>query len=221
MIVKSFGCSFVYGSELADDTCPQPGSKPSRLTWPCILANKLSYNYQCYAVPASGNLRIADRVLTELATSTDSLFVIKWSWIDRFDWTSPHNEWRSITPASATNEANFYYKHIHSQYRDKLTTLIQVKTVIDALARKQQPFIMTYVDSLMFETEWHCSPAIAAIQAEVRPYMFEFEEQTFLEWAKRKKFKFGANMHPLEDAHCAAAEYVGSKLSTITNRGIK
>ena len=63
MMLKSFGCSFIYGSDLSDDGKGFPLASPSKLSWPSLLAQSLNYTYECYARPGSGNLRILEKVL--------------------------------------------------------------------------------------------------------------------------------------------------------------
>ena len=45
MDVKSFGCSFIFGSELSDDGYGGPYATPSQLTWPAHLARHLGHGY--------------------------------------------------------------------------------------------------------------------------------------------------------------------------------
>ena len=64
MKLKSFGCSYIFGSELSDDLLPPSPTKPaSQLTWPALLAQRFDLPYECYALPATGNLRILDQLL--------------------------------------------------------------------------------------------------------------------------------------------------------------
>ena len=137
MDIKSFGCSFIFGSELAD----QFESTPSRSTWPALLANHLNVGYQSYARPGIGNLQIAEQILNHLSPA---LYIIGWTWIDRFDYAdSKSAQWHTILPVDTDPIAHHYYRDLHSQYRDKLTTLMNIKLVIDTLKQKDYPFIMT------------------------------------------------------------------------------
>lgn len=209
MKLKSFGCSFIFGSELADDGRDGPYATPSQLTWPALYAKKLGHGYQCYARPGSGNLQIAERCLSQLACNEYALYVIGWTWIDRFDYTNPLNDqWKTIMPIDTDSAAQYYYKNLHSQYRDKLTTLINIKLVIDTLIQKDYPFIMTYMDDLIFETEWHCTPAIMDLQNYIRPHMTTFDQMSFLEWSRDQGYEISDSWHPLELAHSAAAKYM-------------
>jgi len=213
MNLKSFGCSFVFGSDLADAVAiPGQAIVPSRYTWPAHLAQTLEYNYQCYARPGSGNLQIAERILSHITNET-SLFVIGWTWIDRFDYWGdeyqwPDIKWKTIMPVDTNELAKTYYRDLHSQYRDKLTTLMTIKLVIDTLKQNGQKFIMTYIDDLIFETEWHTTPVITDLQNYIKPYMTTFDGKTFLDWSRTNNYAISTTFHPLEAAHKSAADLV-------------
>jgi len=204
MQLKSFGCSFVYGSDLADING----------AWPALLATQLGYDYKCCARPGSGNLQIAERVLNQIADGNNSdLFVVGWTWIDRFDYINVNDtwggtQWSTIMPVDTTNLAKTYYQTLHAEYRDKLTTLMSIRLVIDTLKQKGIPFIMTYMDDLIFDQRWHVTPAVIDLQTYIRPYMTTFDDQTFLEWSRANNYSISATLHPLEQAHQAAADYV-------------
>jgi hypothetical protein len=209
MKVKSFGCSFIFGCELADDGRDGPYATPSKFTWPALVAKNLNYQYECYARPGAGNLRIAEQVLNQAALGDNDLFVIGWTWIDRFDYTNPTDDtWATIMPIDETVQAKFYYKDLHSQYRDKLSTLLNMRVAIDTLQQQNIPFIMTYMDELIFETKWHTSPAVIALQNHIRPHMTQFEGKSFLDWSRSYNYPISDMWHPLEAAHKAAADYI-------------
>ena len=216
MNLKSFGCSFIYGSELSDEDGDVPGqgrTHYSRLTWPAHLAQHLTYNYLCYARPGAGNLQIAERVLTHLATNEPALFVINWTFIDRFDYIQLNNPlklvdpaWATLMPVDTTDIAGMYYKNLHSETRDKLTTLMSVRLVIDTLKQKNCPFIMTYMDELMFDRQWNTTPAITDLQDYINPHMTTFDGMNFQQWSKKNGHAITNIGHPLESAHAAAGE---------------
>jgi hypothetical protein len=211
MKLKSFGCSFIWGSDLPDDGRNLPRATASRLTWPALLAQDLGYEYECYARPGAGNLQITERLLNQICKDEHSLFVIGWTWIDRFDYNQDKtHHWKTIMPIDTDHRATVYYRDLHSQYRDKLTTLINIKLAIDTLKQKNCPFIMTYMDELIFETEWHATPSILFLQDYVRPYMTKFNGLTFLDWSKKNNFEISPTLHPLEPAHQAGFELIKS-----------
>ena len=218
MNLKSFGCSLVFGSELADDGRDLTIPTPSNFTWPAHLARHLNYDYQCYARPGSGNLQIAERVLSHATDVDNSMFVVGWTWIDRFDYTnsvisnspqaSKWTNWRTIMPVDKTELAKTYYRGLHTEYRDKLTTLMSIRLVIDTLKQKNIPFLMTYIDDLIFDQQWHITPAVTDLQEYILPYMTAFDNLNFVAWSKKNGYPITKIGHPLEEAHAAAGDYI-------------
>lgn len=215
MILKSFGDSFIFGTDLGDEVVEL--NKPiiaSQQTWCAILAKKNGFEYQCFARPGAGNLQISEQILNQAADSQNSLFVISWSWIDRYDhWDScpswaNGNQWRTICPTHTDDVANTYYKDLHSEYKDKLLSLMSIRLAIDTLIQKNIPFIMTYMDGLMFDAQWNMSLALAELQTYIKPYMITFEGKTFLDWSRGHGYAVSLNLHPLKQAHQAAADYM-------------
>jgi hypothetical protein len=209
MHLKSFGCSFIFGSDLHDDGRDGSYATPSQYTWPALLAKDLGYTYDCYARPGAGNLRITEQVLNQTTNIDPAFHIVNWTWIDRFDYTKSENDsWATVMPIDDSVTAKVYYRDLHSQYRDKLTTLIHIKTSLDILLQKKQKFIMTYMDDLIFETHWHTSAAVLELQDYIRPHMTTFEGQSFLDWSRQKRFEISPAWHPLEEAHQAGFEYI-------------
>jgi hypothetical protein len=210
MKLKSFGCSFIFGSELSDED-----GAYAELTWPAHLSQHLNRNYESYAKPGAGNLQILEQILNQSFNNNNvDLFVIGWTWIDRFDYypTNPdktsHSPWRTIMPVNTDTLAKTYYRDLHSEYRDKFTCLSYIKLAIDTLNQKDIPFIMTYIDDLLFDQRWHITPAVLDLQEYIKPYMTTFEGQSFLEWSRAHGYPETAAWHPLEEAHKAAGDYM-------------
>jgi hypothetical protein len=207
MKLKSFGCSFIWGSELADNVANP--AIPSTSTWPALLAKKLDVDYQCFARGGIGNLVIAERILTQ-SIMPPSLFVINWTYIDRFDYKKSDGLWSSICPNSPGEHGRYYYQNLHSQYQDKLVSLMYIKLCIDQLTHCGHKFIMTYMDDLLFETQWHITPTIKALQSYIRPHLYTFDNFNFLKYSQLGGYKIGKKNHPLEDAHQACFEYANT-----------
>ena len=72
--------------------------------------------------------------------------------------------------------------------------------------------MMTFMDELILENEWHATPAITDMQDYIRPWLTTFEGKTFLDWSKTHKFPISKTMHPLEQAHTAGAKYIMSEI---------
>jgi hypothetical protein len=215
MQLKSFGCSFIHGTELSDQQFVSGRDMPSKLTWPAHLSQHLNCPYLCFSHGGSGNLQILSRVLNQIANSNSSdLFVIGWTWIERFDYyvdnhgDSTVDPWNTILPVDQGTVAQVYYRDLHSEFRDKFTSLTSIKLAIDTLKQRNIPFVMTSLDELLFDQRWHVSPAILDLQSYIRPFITNFDGQNFLEWAKTNGHPIGPGGHPLEEAHKAAADYM-------------
>ena len=215
MKLQSFGCSFIFGTDLSDDGRHRNYATGSHLTWPALLAKKMGLDYETRARPGAGNLQILERLMNTVVES-DSLYVIGWTWIDRFDYVDHdlkniwpgRTSWSTLMPIDNSDKAKMYYRHLHSEYRDKLSNLIMIKTAIDCLQQHNRRFIMTYMDHILFCREWHLTPAVALLQDQIRPYVTDFNGQNFLDWSRSNGFEISATMHPLEKAHAAAADLV-------------
>jgi len=223
MELKSFGCSFTYGTDLADVTDP---SRYSHLTWPSLLANKFGMAYQCHAGGGHGNLAIFDRLSQEIDRHPQSLFVIQWTYIDRLDYSDRDghhfnkgtNDWSTILPGSDSLQSDFFFREIHSEYRDKLTSLIYIKSAIDLLRENNCKFLMTCIDKTMLCDKYHTTAVMQRWQRHLRSNLFFFEEQDFLQWSRRKGFPTGKTGHPLEQAHVAAAELMTPVIDAILHK---
>jgi len=198
MKIKAFGCSFIWGSELLDEI---PQRQFSNLTWPALLAKKLELGYECFARPGVGNLYIADQVISQAINTVEpALFVINWTYIDRFDYVS-HDSWDSILPGDDTDIAKFYYGNLHSEFRDKITNLLQIYSVVNLLKSKNISFIMTSIDPIMLDQSWHVTPAVMELQRFINEHLVKFGQEDFLTWTKNKGHGFSAMGHLLEPGH--------------------
>jgi hypothetical protein len=213
MKLTSYGDSFIFGTDLADaEMIPNTSGKPSQHTWPALLAQHLGYQYRCRAYPGCGNLLIAERLFANIDQLLEehSTVIIGWTWIDRFDYNDirKKDSWETIRPVDETTVAKIYYQELHSEYRDKLTSLMTIKLTIDTLKQNNIPFVMTYMDELLFDQQWHTSNSIDYLQNYIRPYMTTFEGQTFLDWSRDRNYPIGPGGHPIEQAHLEATDYM-------------
>lgn len=210
MKLKSFGCSFIFGSELHDDGYGTLRATPSQHTWPALLARYHGLEYQCLAKPGSGNQRIAESVLNQIESGEPAVYVIGWTWIERFDFLYRNRgHWHTITAWDTDELAEYYYKNIHSQYQDKLNSLLNIGIVLENLQKIGARFLMTYMDDLLFETKFHHSAAMNLLQNQIRPHLHNFDGENFVDWSFHRGYPIGTRgKHPLEQAHQAAFEYM-------------
>lgn len=198
MKLKSFGCSFIYGSELANRDH----------TWPAIIADKLGLEHQNHGIEGAGNLRILHEIFNH--AHRDDRVIVQWTWIDRFDYVAvPDEKWYTITPSASDSLSSIYYRDLHSQYKDMFTNLVYVKTALEHLYLVGARYVMTYMDHLLFETvqdSWHHGRAVTGLQQQTQPHMTLFDGLTFLEWSRANHYPESALWHPLDEAHGQAAE---------------
>ena len=209
MKLKSFGCSFIWGSELPD--VPIPGHGHSELTWPARLSRELNMPYECHAWPGRGNFFIAKQVLDQLTTTTPEFYVINWTWIDRFDFVEIENkdQWQTLRPGQGNHpHGDFYYRNLHSELQDKLHSLQSIKLVALELLAARQPFIMTYMDDLIFDQRWHTTPSMLTQQEFLKPLMLHWhmtdrvpETMNWAQWAVQHGHPITASNHLLESGH--------------------
>jgi hypothetical protein len=197
-MIVSCGDSFFYGSDLQD----------TNSTWPALIAQQLGHDYQCQAQPGVGNLNILKQVLeTQQQFSTEAVYLINWTWIDRFDYVSSEDErWHTVRPSldDATRDP-VYYRLFHSELADKFTNLVYISQAIQAL--RGNSFLMTYMDHLLLDTQWHVPNYVQTLQQQVCTHLQSFNGQTFLEWSRAQGYPESDHWHPLETAHRAAADY--------------
>jgi hypothetical protein len=207
MKLKSFGCSIIWGSEMPDEQIPTYSA--SQLTWPALLSRQLGMVYECYARPGQGNFFIANQVLDNLAKNEPALHVINWTYIDRFDFVDLNNNghWETLRPGRNNHpHGDFYYRNLHSELRDKLHNLQLIKLVTMELLATGQPFIMTYMDDLIWDQRWRTTPAMCQQQEFLKPLMQHWsmpghDPMNWSLWAVIQGHPVTAQNHLLESGH--------------------
>lgn len=205
--VRAFGDSFLYGSDLKD--CP-PDSliDPSQSTWPALMAKELGLEYKCYARPGVGNSWIAQQVLTY--AKTDCLNIINWTWVDRWDYYNIINKkWQTARPTGTEDDAyaNMWYKYFQSELMDKWQDLNIVYSTISYLKQHNIPYVFHIMDEILLDPTHHAPPYITNLQNDIRDELQRFPYfTTFLTWSQMNDFDISDNLHPLEQAHEAAAK---------------
>jgi len=201
MLLHSFGCSFLDGTELGAD----------KNSWPKIIASELDLPFKNFARGGIGNLAILDSLLKNASRHHPCICLINWTWIDRFDFCSSQTEkWETLRPSLDHPMGDFYFRNFHGQYTDMLTNLVYIKTAIDYLNGEKIKFIMTYMDETIFSNvwdSWQHAAGLSRLQRMIFPYLKTFEGDTFLNWSRKNNHEISSTLHPLGSAHQAAAEY--------------
>ena len=227
--IVSFGESFVFGSELADN---KHGDK----SWIGQAAKKLGVEYETTAVPGCGNENITRQILTYFSDnpSENVLAVINWTWGARWDFYIPGIEqWTTLglscvpsklEPFVGQSEAEkileFYSKYPgHSTLWDKFRTLQTIYSAQQFLNYLNVPTIQTFMDYEMWETEWHAPDYIQTLQTLTKRPLQNFEGKNFLDWSRDHGFNVTEpGWHPLEEAHSAACDLWIDTYRAVLNR---
>lgn len=216
--IVSFGDSFIFGSELADN---DDGSK----AWPGLVAKELGYSYNTSAFPGVGNDSIAKQIYTWFANNVakDTLAVINWTWTSRWDfYIVEHDRWITMGPTcipeylksvvdetEAHDMVNFYHKRANSSLLwNKFRNLQTIWAVQQYLDTKGVKSVQTYMDYELLDQKWHAPDYVKELQGLVAPQLQLFEDENFVDWSHKNKYPVTIpGMHPLEEAHQAAAKY--------------
>lgn len=175
-------------------------------------------------------MSIMDRVLARCSKSPreGAVFIINWTFVDRFDYSDPagrhfdngDNDYLTARPGNSDPVSKFYFRHMHSEYRDKITNLVYIKTAIDQLTSAGVKFLMTSIDPVLFCQQWYAPPHVVELKDEIRPYIHDFEGRNFLDWSRHRGFEITSAGHPLEEAHHAAADLMLPKIKQILEPGV-
>jgi hypothetical protein len=152
------------------------------------------------------------KVLEQISDTQSSVFVINWSWLDRFDYVHPVDEtFLTLRPDGDSLLHKVYFRDFYSQYHTMLTNTSWIACVIAMLQEKNIKFVMTCMDQILTETvqpTWHDPRSVTLLQDYIGPHISWFEDQTFLEWSRSHGYEESEAWHPLEAAHQAAADYM-------------
>jgi hypothetical protein len=204
--IQTFGDSFLFGADLKDckDKIGDVGEH-SVLTWPALIAKRLNLKYECHAESGRGNYAITFKIFQH--ASRNSLNIINWTWIDRFDHHFRCVGWPDTIRPNDDEVSSFYYKNIHTEFDDKFKNLLAIHSVSEYLRNNKFPFIMTYMDHLLLNVEYNTGVVIIKLQEMIKKNLKTFpNNQTFLEWSCANNYPESDNWHPLEQAHEEAAK---------------
>lgn len=216
--IVGFGDSFVFGSELKNNA---DGSK----AWPGLVAKELGYDYYTSAVPGCGNDHIARQIYTWFSNNSpvDTLAVINWTWMSRWDfYIVEHETWITLGPTcvpeklkgtveetQAHDMVNFYHNRINSSILwNKFRNLQTIYAVQQYLNQKGIESVQTYMDYELLSQQWHAPDYVQELQQLVSPSLQLFDNKNFVDWSYSNSYPVTIqNIHPLEEAHEAAAKY--------------
>jgi hypothetical protein len=228
--IVSFGDSFMFGSEL-------PNNKSGFKSWAGVIASRLGYEYKTYAKLGCGNDNIAQQVFTHFSENSnkDTLAVINWTWIMRWDY-QPHDAnkevWITLGPTCnptmldyfvdrtrAEELINFYKDNVeHSLLFHKTRNLQTMYAVQSYLKSKNIKNIQTYMDYELFEKNYHCPNYVKELQSMVEPNVELFpNNKNFLDWSRDNNFPVTSKDNPVGESHNVAANLWIDRYKDILN----
>jgi hypothetical protein len=226
--IVSFGDSFIFGSELKNN---ENGSQ----AWPGLIAQKLGLDYETFAIPGCGNESITRQILSYFSTNSadNVLAVVNWTWGARWDfYISAKEQWTTlgltcvpsklaeyVPEPDAVRILDFYRDYPgNSTLWDKFRTLQTIYTAQQYMEKLGVISLQTYMDSDIWDQTWHAPDYIKTMQNLVQAPMKNFEGKTFLDWSYHNGFAVtDPGLHPLEDAHRAAATLWKDQYSQVLN----
>jgi hypothetical protein len=214
--IVGFGDSFVFGGELNNN---QDGTR----SWIGQSAKNLNIDYHTVAVPGCGNDHIARQIYSYFSDNSaeHTLAVINWTWTNRWDfYIAKHETWITLGPTcvpdklkhlvdqtEAEDMIEFYQERANSSLLwNKFRNLQTIYAVQSYLKSQNILNIQTYMDSHLFDTEYHAPDYVQQLQNLVRPEMQSFEGKNFVDWSQDQGFGITKTLHPLEHAHLAACK---------------
>lgn len=139
--IVTFGCSFTYGSALADTYEFKPG--PSIYAWPNIVAKELNMECVNKGIPGAGNKEIL-HYIQDFDFRADDIVCILWTYQDR--WCIIKEDAVENFIAHRKNKTNqYYYQFIHNNYDlwlDSFTRMNFAKLYLDKKSIKNLHFVM-------------------------------------------------------------------------------
>lgn len=101
MVLVAGGDSFIFGTELSDQT----NGVPSRKTFPILLSKDYLMHYTCVARPGASNSEISRLVVNYCETHTDinKFVLVQWTFPNRYEYYFEKIGWKSINAWDVEN----------------------------------------------------------------------------------------------------------------------
>lgn len=213
--IVSFGDSFIFGSEIENN-------EDGGFAWPGVIATELEVEFECRATPGSSNDAIAREIFSYYQNNSNNhVAAINWTWIMRWEYFFKEDySWETfgIGKFSTNHTRNkkqykilpeFYHQFIvDNQMFNKWNNLKTVFSVTNFLKEQRIPFVQTFMDHELIEEDWFNDSYVKYMVQKCKSDLQLFDGLNFLDWSKKNKFKItDPGLHPLEDAHKAAAKY--------------
>lgn len=221
--IVSFGDSFILGAEL-------PKNFNGHRAWPGLIARQLDCDYETLSVSGCGNDAIARQIYHYFAehSNHDVLAVINWTWFMRWDFyiANGQEKWITLGPTcvpetldnlvettQAHDIVSFYNTHANASLLwNKMRNLQTMFAVQQYLKHHNVRSIQTFMDPHTTDKQWHSPDYVTELQRLIEPNLETWNGMNFLDWCRSHDYRItDPLLHPLQDAHNAAAEFWRTK----------
>ena len=137
----TFGCSFTYGSALADTYEFKPG--PSIYAWPNITAKQLNIECVNKGIPSASNKEILN-CIQHFDFLDDDIVCILWTYPDRW-CVIKENTIENFIANRKDRANNYFYQFLHDKndlWLDSFTRINFAKLFLDAKGIKNFHFVI-------------------------------------------------------------------------------
>ena len=233
MILVAAGDSFIWGSELTD--CRNDYSKQ---TFPALLARQSNMEYVCAAYPGNANNAISRMAIDAVSKiEGDKFLLVEWTYPQRAEFRI-NNEWVSINSwhINAKEFSESYFKYAgNSEYYEIYSVLKEIVFLQQYCMINKIPYMFMTADNHFFQHENYIRRSDTELENLFNQInwgnWFWFGSGTqkneigasigFCQWVIKNKYKVGVQLHPLEEAHKAAALLIMEKFDELVKEFIQ
>lgn len=146
MRLIAFGCSLTYGAGLKDCFIPpdRPGPRPSKHSWPFLIAQELNIECINQSRTGSSNKEIWHNIISFDFKDDDIIFIM-WTYPDRTCILHPKKD-KSEQIGIWNNDKKIFYKDFYSEYDTKTMSRLFVSHANCFLEKKNVKVFNLVVD---------------------------------------------------------------------------
>jgi hypothetical protein len=230
MILVAAGDSFIWGSELADSL-----NDYSRSTFPALLAEQASMEYQCAAYPGNANNAISRMAIDKICNiKSDKFLLVQWTYPQRSEFRFMDG-WASINSWHTTHKdfSEVYFKYAgNTEYYEIYSVLKEIVFLQQYCHINNIPYMFMTADNTFFCHENYLRSRDSSLEnlySQINwnnwfwfPSALELNETSaprgFYQWAIENKYTVGMEGHPLEKAHNDAAMLIKEKFNEMVTK---
>ena len=197
--VWAFGDSYTFGHDLSD--CSHDRSKPSNLTYPALVAQRLGYDYECRAMGYYSNEAITRTIIENIDDINDQDLVLgMWTFPIRREFSLEGVDGLTTISREGGHEfARHYLRHVDLDPDTMIDlSLRQIFLAQELLRGKDYFFLSAVTDLAKAITDPRLSPLVPRLDRN-RWVMLD-DDLGFHEWSE-EQLNTRYQDHPTDAAH--------------------